>query len=396
MRQAYMLIFVLAAACGGQTRADVVALSMASRADATAPSDASQESGAAVSVSDADSTPPRVTSPGCTVEGPGVTNCGAASESCCTSLEVNGGTFYRTYGSGADGGVEVSTEADPATVSSFRLDKYDVTVGRFRRFVNAWTAGYTPPEGSGKHTHLNGGNGLLAVGDDAGTSYEPGWIAADDMYLAPTSANLVCSGDTSGPGFSTWTDVPGANENKPIGCANWYEAYAFCIWDGGFLPSETEGGYASYGGDEQREYPWGSAPPGTTNQYAIYECYYPDGGPGECENVSSVAPVGTAPLGAGRWGQLDLTGNTQQWELDYLYASNTGVIPEVEYYVNPCVDCAYLAATTSTSALTSAYPALVQRVQRGSIFIGPLATGASGWPPASRDSNIGFRCARVP
>ncbi len=99
--------------------------------------------------------------------GDGLTNCGAMSESCSTSLEVEGGTFYRTYtndGSGPTG------EADPATVSGFRMDKYLVTVGRFRRFVKAWDggsgldggAGYDPPAGSGKHTHLNGGQGLAS------------------------------------------------------------------------------------------------------------------------------------------------------------------------------------------------------------------------------------------
>jgi formylglycine-generating enzyme len=54
------------------------------------------------------------------------------TESCCTSLEVVGGTFYRIYsndGSGPQG------EADPASVSTFLLDKYLVTVGRFRQFV---------------------------------------------------------------------------------------------------------------------------------------------------------------------------------------------------------------------------------------------------------------------
>jgi len=68
---------------------------------------------------------------------PGTINCGpggSGTESCCTSLEVTGGTYYRTY---TNDGTGPTGEADPATVSSFRLDKYLVTVGRFRQFVRA-------------------------------------------------------------------------------------------------------------------------------------------------------------------------------------------------------------------------------------------------------------------
>jgi formylglycine-generating enzyme required for sulfatase activity len=220
--------------------------------------------------------------PSCAAIGPGRTNCGACNESCCTSLEVTGGTYYRTYdpltGQGEmiaatlapDGGP--GNEADPATVSRFRLDKYLVTVGRFRQFVKAWNRGngYTPPAGSGKHVHLNNGNGLNANGG----GYEPGWVSADNVNIAPTNAHL-------GNGYGTWTASPGSRENLPINFANWWEAYAFCIWDGGFLPSDAESEDAAAGGNQQREYPWSSTDPGTANQYAIYSdgtesiCYYP-------------------------------------------------------------------------------------------------------------------------
>ena len=50
--------------------------------------------------------------------------------------------------------------------------------------------------------------------------------------------------------FKTWTDVPGDNEARPINCITWWEALAFCIWDGGFLPSAAEWNYAAAGGSD--------------------------------------------------------------------------------------------------------------------------------------------------
>jgi sulfatase modifying factor 1 len=317
--------------------------------------------------------------PSCAPGGPGLTDCGPSKESCCTSLEVPGGAFYRTYDplDPVDGGVQLSAdggpsaEADPATVSGFRLDKYQVTVGRFRQFVRAWNggAGFVPAAGSGKHAHLNGGNGLVNVGGDAGVVYEPGWVADDDANIALVTANLACLQP-----YATWTDSPGSRENMPMECPNWFEAYAFCIWDGGFLPSEAEFEYAAAGGSEQREYPWGSTLPGTATQYASYDCYYPDGS-GTCTGVANLAPVGFAAKGAGRWGQLDLAGNVWQWTLDR-YAA----------YVNPCTDCANLTAQSS-------------RAMRGADFgyASPymLPPSRNSFTPALR-GYIGFRCARAP
>jgi formylglycine-generating enzyme required for sulfatase activity len=323
----------------------------------------------------------------CTPGGPGLSNCGSAIESCCTTLEVPGGAYDRTYDPldtngnvtlAADGGP--TGEADPASVSAFRLDKYEVTVGRFRQFVNAVLSSdgglaWTPPAGSGKHTHLNGGNGLNSVGG----GYEPGWVTSDNVNLAPTNANLACPGD------GTWTNTPASQEALPINCVNWYEAYAFCIWDGGFLPSAAEWEYAAAGGSQQREYPWGSTEPGTNSQYAIYDGYYPDGGPpdaapgtpGPCiDRLSCLAPVGTATRGAGPWGQLDLAGSMWEWNIDW-YAP----------YVDPCTDCANVAAGS-------------YRLTRGGSFIDATWTlhpaSISYDPPANRHFYYGFRCARTP
>jgi sulfatase modifying factor 1 len=306
--------------------------------------------------------------PSCVAGGPGQSDCASNKESCCTSPVVAAGTFYRTY---MNDGTGPMGEADPATVSAFRFDKYDVTVGRFRQFVSAWRGGWRPAAGSGKHTHLNGGQGLVDVGaPGGGTAYEVGWVASDNDNVAPTDANLACV-----PKYATWTVSVGAQENLPIDCENWYEAYAYCIWDDGFLPTEAEWEYLAAAGTQQRQYPWGNAIP-TTNplQYANFGCFYP-AGTGVCVDLTNIAPVGSFPLGAGLWGQLDLVGNVWQWTLDW-----------VDQYVVPCVDCAYLRSGGS-------------RVVGGSVFTGDtqslLLSNRDGTIPSDRSYSTGVRCARA-
>jgi formylglycine-generating enzyme required for sulfatase activity len=304
-----------------------------------------------------------------------MTACGPDGDSCCTSLEVAGGTYHRTYTvvDGTPMGL-----SDPATLSAFRLDKYEVTVGRFRGFVSAWNhgAGYAPAVGSGKHSHLNAGLGLANSGSEG--TYELGWTDSDNKRIAPTDDNLGSCG-----AYATWTPSPASQENLPINCVNWWEAYAFCIYDGGFLASEAEWKYAAAGGSEQRQFPWGAAEPGTDNQYAIYGCCYPMGA-GNCSNewctgTRNIAPVGTTTLGAGLWGQMDLAGSFWEWNQDYY--------PDNAAFDVPCTNCAYLTPTAT-------------RV----VKVGNFAEGAYYLPnwlrydydPSNREIYLGFRCARAP
>jgi formylglycine-generating enzyme required for sulfatase activity len=67
---------------------------------------------------------------------------------------VEGGPFHRSY-DGVTTNPDYSSRSYPATVTDFRLDKYEVTVGRFRKFKAAWDAGWRPSAGAGKHEHLN-------------------------------------------------------------------------------------------------------------------------------------------------------------------------------------------------------------------------------------------------
>jgi formylglycine-generating enzyme required for sulfatase activity len=264
--------------------------------------------------------------------------------SCCESGAVPGGTFRRSY----DGVSLADATGSDATVSAFRLDTYLVTVGRFRAFVDAGqgTAAAPPAAGAGAQAQI------------AGSGWDPTWDASL-VGAGGLPAALACGGES-------WTDGPGDHESFPINCVSWFEAFAFCAWDGGFLPTEAEWNFAAAGGDEQRVYPWSSPPSSTAidDDHAVY-----------CGGTCALAAVGSrSPAGDGRWGHADLAGEVWEWNLDWM-----------QDYAEPCVDCAAVGDGT-------------YRIARGGGFKTPantLLAGARSWgTPSERDSFFGFRCAR--
>jgi sulfatase modifying factor 1 len=289
----------------------------------------------------------------------------------CASDEVPGGTFDRSYD-----GVTYTDAGFPATITGFRLDADEVNVARFANFVTAVLLGNGLPEaGAGKHVHLNGGLGLVDVtATDGGTTYESGWNPAWNANIPSQQSDW----DTEIGGFVSSTWIPpnlSLNANLPINGVTWYEAYAFCIWDGGFLPTEAEWNYAASGGSDQRVYPWGSADPGTASEYAIYDCYYMGTGFDSCSSTQNIAPVGSAPNGNGKFGQANLAGSMFEWTLD-AYAP----------YVNPCTDCVAGEGTN--------------RVYRGGSYNQMAeyldASSRQSSDPAKGYGVVGFRCARTP
>jgi formylglycine-generating enzyme required for sulfatase activity len=268
--------------------------------------------------------------------------------------------FYRSYD-----GVSFASQMDPATVSTFRLDRFEVTVGRFRGFVEAMVGGWLPAAGAGKHLHLNGGGGLNG-GSEGG--WNPSWNS--NLASTPTAWNSNLT--FCGPTLDTWTASPGTSEDLPINCITWYEAYAFCIWDDAFLPSEAEWNYAAAGGSEQRAYPW-SKPPMSTALGCSDANYSSGTSCGQATWKSGTA----SPTGDGRWLQADLAGNVQEWVLDS-YQTN---------YPDPCRDCAVLGT------------GLLAMNRGGSFQDPPSALLASARPydtPTYRSYTLGTRCARAP
>jgi formylglycine-generating enzyme required for sulfatase activity len=274
--------------------------------------------------------------------------CGAAGDSCCTSLLVTGDSFLRR-----------NDPPYPAKVSDFRLDKYETTVGRFRAFVAA-SVNWRPQPGSGKHVHLPGG-GLY---DTNKLAIEAGWNPAWDSKVPQAKTVWNNSLDCI---LTNWTPDPGPNESEPIVCVDWFEAYAFCIWDGGFLPSYTEWNYAFVGGKEQRQYPWGDGPLDLAHAQ-----YCPSGG--SCP--TSLINVGSKPPGNGRYGHADLAGNVYEWMLDSRSMANS------------CTDCVGLDPM-GLEALTVGGGWDADGTALMADFIGYDSTD-------HRDYGDGFRCARPP
>jgi len=273
------------------------------------------------------------------------------SASCCRSLLVPGGHFLRRY----DGSEYYNDDSHPADVSSFLLDKFEVTVGRMRAFVTAYETfkASTLKSGYGKSVRLN-----TDTGWDTGNTLPATAAELKDM--------LRCPG-------ATWLDDtasnPAANDRLPINCVNFNVAYAFCLWDGGRLPTETEWNYTAAGGGQQRVFPWVAPLEGdpVSPEYAQYYV----------EASSAPITVGSKPLGDGRWGQSDLAGNVLEWNLDYFADFPDGL----------CKDCVYLMPTgyrmANGGSFATSPPDYLVNSFRGFYY-----------PPTQVQSVSGIRCAR--
>jgi formylglycine-generating enzyme required for sulfatase activity len=308
--------------------------------------------------------------PSCVGGGPGTdSTCGSPSMfDCCKTVSVPGGTYLR---SGIDAGV--------ATVSTFDLDQYEVTVGRYRKFVNAGlgTQVNPPKAGSGANPHIPGS----------------GWDPAFNTSL-PSSTDSLESSFTCAL-YPTWTDSLEDTDNLPMNCLTWFEAFAFCAWDGARLPTESEWNYAAAGGVENRWYPW-SSPPSSESidpTYAVYDCTAHNGGPPQIDDagdgstvlicvMGDILPVGSRPKGNGDWGQADLAGSMSEWVLDWYY----------DPYPLPCDNCAALDAGAPDGG--------PQRIYRsgGYYYDESIITTWSRFSdfPGNRDDSYGVRCARDP
>lgn len=309
-----------------------------------------------------------LTTPSCA----GLVPIGCEREQPCHTIHVPGGTFRMGRSAASTDpdffptGNDNEAPEHVVTVSAYWLDKYEVTVGRFRRFVEAYD-GVPPAPNAGAHPKI----------------LESGWHSEWNQSL-PTSARdlrayLWRADLTDNEDMVTWTDSPGPNECKPINAISWYLAFAFCIWDGGRLPSEAEWEYAAAGGDEERLFPWGDAPP---DGRAVFTCSFSGGltcTAGDLPHVGSMCPSWS-----GRFHHADLAGSLAEMTRDDY---NPKFYSLEQALGSNVMNLGYTGTTSASARRGGSYDSPGDRL-RGT------ARDDGGMLRGERSIRLGVRCAR--
>ncbi len=257
-------------------------------------------------------------------------------------VRIPGGSFDM----GSNDGESDEKPVHKVTLKDFYLAKTEVTVGQFKKFVQA------------KNHRTD--------------AEKEGWSYA----WSGTEWKKVDGASWRKPGFDQ-------TDSQPVVCVSWNDAKAFCDWAGLRLPSEAEWEYAARCGPKQYKYSWGnSAPSGRKggnvadetskrkfNWSPIFDGYD--------DFYAFTAPVSS--FDPNDFGLYDMTGNVWEWCADWYQNSYEGA---------PKDGSAWIGGVKNTQS----------RVLRGGSFsdfpIYARAANRLNGPPDNRSFNIGFRVVR--
>ncbi len=280
--------------------------------------------------------------PGCPapITTPMPPSCGDASCAPRIRMEPSGPFLV-----GPDPNAATSTSVS-VTVSPFELDVFEVTVARFRHWVDLGS-----PEPS------------------SDVAYPGGAIDVTPLPVGTFQTFEMMEG-------CNFTELAGANEQLPMNCVRWEAAQAFCAFDvGGRLPTEAEHEYAArwfqaMGDPDGREFYWGDEG-GGFDPCTIANV-------GQCDDPPVLMDVGSFPP---LFCLHDLVGNVAEWLADSF--ASFGRECWVDGAVDPLCNMGGRRVVSGAAGLDSDHDFL------------RTSTRASQ-DPSSVNPAFGFRCARTP
>jgi formylglycine-generating enzyme required for sulfatase activity len=204
---------------------------------------------------------------------------------------------------GDDGGEPDERPAHVVRIDEFWIGRTEVTQAQYARFL--------------AHVRRSGGHdsAFCHPAEPAGKDHRPG---KDE----PWANAFRWAGD----------EPPAGCADLPVVLVDWYDAFAYCRWAGGSLPTEAEWEKAASfdPSGAKRRFPWGASyEPGRAQAVDVvaaraipdevtwgawlreWRAIDPAARPRE-----RVARVGSFPRGASALGILDLAGNVREWCLD--------------------------------------------------------------------------------
>jgi formylglycine-generating enzyme required for sulfatase activity len=283
---------------------------------------------------------------------------------------IPAGSFLMGSPSSEQGRYEHEGPQHRVTIANqFALGKTEVTVGEFKRFVNA--TGYTT---------------------DAERDVQiPTVVVGDKTYFEENENG--CFTHKGGLGWHDGADWRNPDftqaDSHPVVCISWNDAKAYSTWLSEYtgqsyrLPSEAEWEYVARDGNVSA-YPWGRTAGGG--------CVYANGGDEalrkawnikndvemmECDD-GFVFTASVAHYAANAFGLHDMIGNAWEWTEDCGNSSYSGAPTDGSAWTRG--DC---SSRVLRGGSWSSYPRNLRAANRG------------GSPPSNRNGSGGFRLART-